>query len=72
MSNTNAHKQSKPNVAATPKNTPAKLAVMPNTVPTQDRVNKRAYELYENRGCEQGQDKHDWFQAELELSKARS
>jgi len=62
-----AVKQSKPSVAVTPKNSPAKLAMMPNTVPPQDRIRERAYELYESRGREPGQDEQDWFRAEREL-----
>jgi HSP20 family molecular chaperone IbpA len=32
-----------------------------------DLVARRAYELYENRGCEHGHDSEDWFQAESEI-----
>ncbi|MBI5149341.1 MAG: DUF2934 domain-containing protein [Candidatus Omnitrophica bacterium] len=28
------------------------------------RVEKKAYELYEKRGCQQGCDWQDWFEAE--------
>jgi hypothetical protein len=62
-----ASKQSKPNVAVAPKNSPAKLAMVPNTVPPQDRIRERAYELYESRGREPGQDEQDWLRAEREL-----
>lgn len=41
----------------------------PNSVPSQDRIRERAYELYENRGCEPGQDEQDWLCAERELLK---
>ena len=64
-----APRQSKPNLAAPPKNSPAKLAMMPNTVSSQDRIRERAYELYESRGREPGQDEQDWFRAERELQK---
>jgi hypothetical protein len=62
-----APKQSKPNVAVAPKNSPAKLAMVPNTVTPQDRIRERAYELYESRGREPGQDEQDWLRAEREL-----
>ena len=31
---------------------------------TQDDIARRAYELFEQRGCEPGHDWEDWFQAE--------
>jgi len=62
-----APKQSKPNVAVAPKNSSAKLAMVPNTVTPLDRIRERAYELYESRGREPGQDQQDWLRAEREL-----
>jgi uncharacterized repeat protein (TIGR03803 family) len=38
MDDPKALTQSKPNIAVTPKNSPAKLAMMPNTVPPRDRT----------------------------------
>ena len=35
----------------------------------QDRIRARAYELYEGRGREPGQEEQDWFRAERELLK---
>jgi HSP20 family protein len=32
-----------------------------------DTLNRRAYELFESRGCQDGHDLQDWFQAESEL-----
>jgi hypothetical protein len=61
--------QSRPAVALTSKNPPAKLAIMASPVPTQDKIRERAYELYESRGREPGQDEQDWFRAENELLK---
>ena len=29
-----------------------------------DKVEKKAYELYKKRGCQDGRDWQDWFQAE--------
>lgn len=34
----------------------------------QDEIQRRAYELYEQRGKEDGRDWEDWFRAEAELS----
>jgi|HubBroStandDraft_1064217.scaffolds.fasta_scaffold337568_1 hypothetical protein len=36
--------------------------------PTAEQIEKRAYELYLARGCEDGHALEDWFAAELELS----
>jgi hypothetical protein len=62
-------KQSKPTLAVIPKDSPAVLAIVPHTVPAQHRIRARAYELYESRGREPGQDEQDWFRAERELLK---
>ncbi len=35
--------------------------------PSHDEIARRAYELFVNRGCTQGQDRQDWMQAEREL-----
>jgi hypothetical protein len=37
------------------------------TLPTKDQVERRAYELYLERGGADGQDLADWFAAEREL-----
>jgi hypothetical protein len=44
-------------------------AMTPDTVASQDRIRKRAYELYEIRGREPGQDERDWLRAEQEILK---
>jgi hypothetical protein len=66
-----ALKQSKQNVAVTPKSSSVKLAMMPNTTPSQDMIRERAYELYESRGREPGQEEQDWFRAEREFLKQK-
>jgi hypothetical protein len=43
--------------------------MMLNTVPSQDRIRERAYELYESRGRESGHDERDWLCAEQEILK---
>ena len=62
-----AYKQAKPNIVVAPKSSPGKMALMPHTVPSQDRIRERAYELYESRGRKPGQDEQDWLRAEQEI-----
>jgi len=50
-----------------PKSASGKVAMMPDPVLSQDKIRTRAYELYENRGCEPGQDQQDWIRAEQEI-----
>jgi hypothetical protein len=66
-----ALKQSKPNVAVKPTNSPVGLAMMQHTAPPQDMIRERAYELYERRGREPGQEEQDWFRAEREFLKQK-
>ncbi len=60
-------KQPQPKVVVGPKSSSVKMAMMPNTHPRQDRIRERAYELYEGRGRESGQDQQDWLRAEQEI-----
>ncbi|MGP0020919.1 MAG: DUF2934 domain-containing protein [Candidatus Sulfotelmatobacter sp.] len=64
-----ANKKSKAPVVAPSKNSAGKLAMMPDAVPSNSKIRERAYELYESRGCEPGQDQQDWLRAERELRK---
>jgi len=59
----------KPNPFVAPRNTPAKVATMPDAGLSQDRVRERAYELYESRGRGPGRDQQDWLHAEQEMLK---
>ena len=34
---------------------------------TENIIRKRAYQLYEERGCEGGHDLEDWFRVEAEI-----
>jgi len=63
------HQQPQARIVVGPKSSPGKVAMMPNTVPSQDRIRERAYELYESRGREAGQDEQDWLRAEQEILK---
>jgi len=33
----------------------------------EEEIRRRAYELYEARGCEDGHDLEDWYRAEVEI-----
>jgi len=67
----NTHKQSQPKIVVGPKSSTDKITTMQATVPLQNRIRERAYQLYESRGREPGQDELDWFRAEEEISNAR-
>ena len=36
--------------------------------PSRDEIERKAYEIYEQRGCEDGHAEEDWFEAERELN----
>jgi hypothetical protein len=67
--NPNSHKQPIAKTLGSSQSSPSHLAMMPDTVPSQDMIRARAYELYENRGRETGQDEQDWLRAEQEILK---
>jgi hypothetical protein len=54
-------------IVVNPKTSPGKLALMPDIASSDGKIRERAYELYESRGCEPGQDEQDWFRAEQEI-----
>ena len=66
-----ANKQPKAPVVVPSKSSPGKLAVMPDAVPSDNKIRERAYELYESRGREPGRDEQDWFGAEQEILKPK-
>lgn len=66
MINPKTQKQPRPNDAVASKGSPAKVVMMPNA-PSHDTIRERAYELYESRGGEPGQDEQDWLRAEQEI-----
>jgi hypothetical protein len=39
---------------------------------TADDIARRAYDRYLARGCQDGHDLEDWFQAEQEVRRARA
>jgi hypothetical protein len=60
-------RQPRPKILVAPKDSPRKVALMADAVPSQDRIRERAYELYESRGRGPGQDEQDWLHAEQEI-----
>ena len=60
----------KPNSTGS-KNPTEKIAMVPDAVLSQDKIRERAYELYESRGREPGQDEQDWLRAEQEIRKRK-
>jgi hypothetical protein len=71
MIDSKVNKQPQPKIVVGLKSSPGKVAMMPNTVPSQDMIRERAYELYENRGREPGQNEQDWLRAEQEILEHR-
>ena len=61
-------KQPQPNDAVASKSSQSKVVMMANA-PSQDAIRERAYELYERRGREPGQDEQDWLRAEQDILK---
>ncbi len=49
-----------------------KVSAMTSGVPAEDEIRARAYELYLQRGGEDGHDNEDWLRAEEEISRNRS
>ena len=55
--------------------TPEKKPPMPAEIDPQqveEVIRRRAYELYEARGCEHGHDFDDWLHAEEEVIQSKS
>ena len=57
--------------AATRRQTPA-LAVMKSAPELEEQIRRRAYELCEQRGREDGHDLDDWLQAESEVAQKKA
>jgi hypothetical protein len=57
--------------AATRRQTPA-LAVTKSAPELQEQIRRRAYELYEQRGRDEGHELDDWLQAESEMTKQKA
>jgi len=59
--------QPKPEIVVDPKSSAGGVSTMPDAVSSQDIIRARAYELYEIRGREPGQDEQDWLRAEQQI-----
>jgi hypothetical protein len=51
------------------KTSPASKPAAPELRASQDKIRERAFQLYEGRGSEHGNDAQDWFRAELQILK---
>jgi hypothetical protein len=71
MNDPKLHKPLNTKIVVGPKSSPAKITMMAGTVPLEDKIRQRAYELYECRDREPGQDVQDWLRAEQEISKQK-
>jgi hypothetical protein len=67
MVNPEASTQPKPKFVVGPKSSPGGVSTMPDAVASRDMIRTRAYELYEIRGREPGQDEQDWLRAEQQI-----
>lgn len=54
-------------LASTAALTEVKKFAAPIPINLEDEIRRRAYELYEQRGCTPGQDHSDWVEAEREV-----
>jgi hypothetical protein len=50
------------------KKQPASATSDPHDLELEDQIRLRAYELYEERGREDGHEQEDWFRAKEELT----
>ena len=57
--------------ATTTGQTSTKVAVMKSESELQDQIRRRAYELYEQRGSNDGHEVNDWLQAESEVAQKK-
>jgi DUF2934 family protein len=56
---------------ATRRQTPDR-AVMKSAPELEEQIRRRAYELYEQRGREDGHELDDWLQAESEITQKKA
>jgi hypothetical protein len=66
MINAFAQRQPKP-ILDKPTNSPGRMTMMRSSVPSQDQIRDRAYQLYESCGRQTGHEKQDWLRAEQEI-----
>ena len=68
MIDPNLLKQPKLKTVVGAKTSSDKLFMMPDSA-SQDSIRERAYQLYESRGRQSGEEQQDWFRAEQEVLK---
>ena len=68
MIDPNLLKQPKVKTVVGAKPSSDKVLMMPDSA-SQDSIRERAYQLYESRGRQSGQEQQDWFRAEQEVLK---
>lgn len=61
----------KSNTPATQQPTIPRVASISDAAGLEHQIRERAYQLYEGRGCEPGQDQQDWVKAEHEILNPR-
>jgi hypothetical protein len=52
--------------------TPGDVSSLEAPLDLQEQVRRRAFELYEQRGREEGHELDDWLQAELEIVRKQA
>jgi Protein of unknown function (DUF2934) len=57
--------------ASTASQTSTTVAVMKSASELQDQIRRRAYELYEQHGSNDGHEVSDWLQAESEVTQKK-
>jgi hypothetical protein len=55
-----------------PKKPPATVISEPQELELEHQIRLRAYELYEARGREDGQEQEDWLRAEAEITDKKT
>jgi hypothetical protein len=63
--------QPKPKAIVSPESTLPRTTAVSDTAAVQDQIRERAYQLYESRGGQDGQDQQDWLKAEQQILKQR-
>jgi hypothetical protein len=71
MKNTNPFPVASPADSRTQSTTAISRQSQRQISPPEDEVARKAYFIYLDQGCPQGQDKQHWFEAEAQLVAAR-
>ncbi len=66
-----AVKQSKPKTPASPQAPFLEVTAVSETVLSQDQIRERAYQIYQDRGAQDGQAQQDWLAAEQQILTVR-